>query len=308
MIHSAAGGLSTVMSCRSPATRTASAFQLWVPACAGCGVEVVGVARGAEVPQVQHGGAQQQQHQRRPLPAGPSGSVGRRSGHRPGHRRSHGPSLRGGAVPPVWDHCAAAVSRTVNTVRPDRLSRATSPPCAATTAATMASPSPVLPDAARPRAVAAGEPLEHFRLQRGGDARAVVGDGEHHLARVALARCPWSTVVPGGVWVRALASRLSQHLVQPRGRRRARSRARRAGRAASGGPGSATCASLTASTTSRDRSTGSDASGRPASSRASSSRSSTSDGHPDRLGLDPAHRVRDVRRHLARVPRRASSA
>ena len=110
-----------------------------------------------------------------------------------------------------------------------------------------------------------------------------------------IARAPTTTVVPAGVWVRALASRFASTWCSRES----------SPRTSNGSSGRSSCqtwsgpaawASLTAWTTSGTRSTASSASGRPASSRASSSRSSTSVGHPRRLGLDATERVDDVRR------------
>ncbi|CAM5352059.1 hypothetical protein SMICM304S_11462 [Streptomyces microflavus] len=91
-------------------------------------------------------------------------------------------------------------------------------------------------------------------------------------------------MVPGGVWVRALASEVNQHLRRSRAGS-ARTVTGPAGssgrssrqwwRASASAAASATRASLTASTTNGSRSVLSYESGRPASSRASSSRSST---------------------------------
>ena len=59
------------------------------------------------------------------------------------------------------------------------------------------------------RRVAAREPLEDLGLQPLRDAGAVVGDRQHGAA-VAVDRAnDVVTEVPGGVWVRALASRLA---------------------------------------------------------------------------------------------------
>ena len=82
------------------------------------------------------------------------------------------------------------------------------------------------------------------------------------------------TVVPGGVWVRALARRLAStwcsRVSSPATWTASGGRSRR-----QRWSGPAACASPTTSTTSADRSTGVTSSGRPSSSRASSSRSST---------------------------------
>ena len=62
--------------------------------------------------------------------------------------------------------------------------------------------------------VAAGEPLEDVVREAGGQPGAVVVDGTADLAAVGCAPTT-VTVVPGGVWRRALPSRLVTHLVQP---------------------------------------------------------------------------------------------
>ena len=86
-----------------------------------------------------------------------------------------------------------------------------------------------------------------------------------------------------------VGEQVDQDLLEPGRVGRHERAARRAGRAASGGPGPAARASLTASTTSGDEvGAARTASGRPASSRASSSRSSTRPVIRVGLGLDPA--------------------
>ena len=71
---------------------------------------------------------------------------------------------------------------------------------------TIADPSPVLPAAAGPGRIAPGEALEQSSLQGRVDSLAVVGDRDDQ--RVASAWTRAVTVVPGGVRVRALVSRL----------------------------------------------------------------------------------------------------
>ena len=124
-------------------------------------------------------------------------------------------------------------NRTVKTVRPGRLSTATVPWWASTTAATMARPRPVLPARPGPRAVPAGEPFEDLRPQLGRDARAVVGDADHDRA-VGTGASRVVTVRAGRGVHPGVGQQVRQHLVQPGGVARHRPPPRRAGRAATG--------------------------------------------------------------------------
>ena len=69
-------------------------------------------------------------------------------------------------------------SWTVNTVSPGRLSTMTRPPWAATTASTMARPSPVLPAVRGAGLAPRANRSKTSRQQLGRDARAVVDDVE----------------------------------------------------------------------------------------------------------------------------------
>ena len=83
----------------------------------------------------------------------------------------------------------------------------------------MDSPSPVLP-AAREREVSPRANRSNTLGQQGRrDARAVVAYPQHRLPS-DLVDSSATTVVPGGVCVRALAEQVGQHLVQPVRRRR----------------------------------------------------------------------------------------
>ena len=192
---------------------------------------------------------------------------------------------------PVADLCAAVASGAVGSARErrraagrrDREHRAaragwltsTRPPCASTTAATMARPRPVLP-AAREREVsprANRSKTSGCRSVR--DARAVVGDGRRPHRPVVAARPRGDRACPAGCGCgRWPAGWPAPGAAGRRRRARSTGSSGRSSRQRWSRP--AAWASLTASTTSRDRSTGSLASGRPESSRASSSRSSTS--------------------------------
>src|SRR5438270_9250958 len=99
-------------------------------------------------------------------------------------------------------------NRTMNAVRPGRLSTDTEPWCPLTTAETMASPSPVLP--------AAREREESPRANRSNTLRSRSAGMPGPLSTTdSTASLPGATVtevvtvVPGGVWVRALLSRLA---------------------------------------------------------------------------------------------------
>ena len=108
------------------------------------------------------------------------------------------------SIPPVL----STGSRTVNVVPPGALSTATVPPCASTTAATMASPRPVLPAAREREPSPRANRSKTSRQQLGRDAGSVVGHGQDGTRAPRCVR-PTMTVVPGGVCVRALASRLA---------------------------------------------------------------------------------------------------
>ena len=180
-------------------------------------------------------------------------------------------------------------------VSPGRLVATIRPSCAATTAATMASPRPVLPAAPRARGVAAGEPLEDVAAAARRDARAVVGDrrGPPCPSR-PTAQSATVGARPGCGCGRWPAGWPAPGAAGPR---------RRHQRAGSSGTsscqwwsGPAAWASLTASTTSRVRSTCSRAE-RPAGVEPGQQQQVLDQGgHPVGLGLDPAQRVRDVGR------------
>ena len=100
----------------------------------------------------------------------------------------------------------------MNSVCPGPLSTDTRPWCASTTAATMASPRPVLapfslPGGPDPAGVGAGEPLEHLSRISGGMPGPL--SVTVITAWSPSTATPVSTRVPAGVWVRALASRLA---------------------------------------------------------------------------------------------------
>lgn len=161
----------------------------------------------------------------------------------------------------------------MNTVFPGTLATSTRPPCAAATADTMARPSP-LPPASRER-----DPSPRANLPNtcGSTCAGMPGPSSATwtLTWPGASSTVVVTVVPGGVWVRALASRFvttwCSRSASPT------TRAGWSGRATSQRwAGAAAYASLIAFTTIGDRSSSSRSSGRPASSRASSSRSSTS--------------------------------
>ena len=136
-----------------------------------------------------------------------------RSRWRCARRASTLPRSRVGAPRDALPHAggsaarSAVGSRTANSVRPGRLCTVTLPPCAATTASTIAGPARCCRCRRDRDADPAGEPLEHVRQQLRGDPRAVVGDGQRARRR-RRGRGRRSRSCPAGVCVRALASRL----------------------------------------------------------------------------------------------------
>src|SRR5690606_20472330 len=111
------------------------------------------------------------------------------------------------AAPPSGVTDYARGRWTVNSVRPGRLVAVTVPPWAAVTARTIARPRPVLP-VSRDREV---EPRANRSKMCGSSSGAMPGPSSATDRRTSVscgARVT-VTVVPGGVWARALASRFA---------------------------------------------------------------------------------------------------
>ena len=109
---------------------------------------------------------------------------------------------------PTSGRLSVAGSVTESVVSPGRLARVTVPPCAPTIARTSASPSPAPPSRCR-----AASP----RTNRSKACSATSGGepGPSSCTSKPSGRAVTVTVVPGGVYLRALVSRLVDHLVQP---------------------------------------------------------------------------------------------
>ena len=320
IIHSDAGVLSTVIAPAASEEPKNNAFQRLGAGLRGGRVEGVGPPGGAEPPQVEHRGREQQASSAGRT-SGESSGLARQSGGATGRRSRSRRALRCGAgagdegrrapMPrrcgrlgrPCGQSCGAPVRRQAGRqrqgerrCRPGRLSTSTSPPCACTTAARSRAPA----RCCRRRGSGTESPrakrskISRRRLR--GDARPVVVHRQHDVVAVRDGR-PTVTVVPGGVCVRALDSRFaSTWCSRCSSPGTVTGSAGRSSRQWCSGP--ATRASLTASTSSATRSTG--AFERAAGVQAGQQEQVLDErGHPRGLGLDLADRVRDVGGGLA---------
>ena len=226
---------------------------------------------------------------RQVLPGGQIAEVG-----------SHAPTLGGRPVTTVWRAWARAVSTGggqrdgEHRYGPGRCRPSTVPPCAATTDVHDGEAEAGAAGGPRAEASPRANRSKTCRLQLGRDAGAVVLDLRAGPAPGARPVTRAVTVVPGGVWVRALASRLASTWCSRCASPRDGDRVVRAGRAASRWSRPAARASLTASTTSGDRSA-SRAGERAAGVQPGEQQQVLDEGgHPGGLGLDPAQRVAGV--------------
>ncbi len=204
----------------------------------------------------------------------------------------------GGRTRPGSGRAAAGPSagrRTVNTVRPGTLSTVTAPPCAAATACTMASPSPVDP-VARDRAESPrANRSEDVRQQLRRDPRPIVLHVDAHPRSAPLHACGDRRT--GRRVVAGVAQQVDQHLLQP-GRVR-RHRRRLVGQVEPPGVVHAGRAGVADGVhDERDEIGLLELQRAPGVQPGEQQQILDQQGHPPRLGLDPAERVPGVGPHL----------